>query len=121
MSILAAFTVLGGAGLVAWLASRLPEPQRREAPARRDAEWEWHHGAPSETVLPQRMPGAALDETAREEARRGHLDAVWAQCLASGPYVAAMLAGHEAEVTDLLELALELDDQAPNTASPYED
>ena len=61
---------------------------------------------------------AALDAPDEAAVRLAHLDAVWAQCLASRPYVNAILAGFEAEVTGLLELGLELDDQSPK---PSED
>jgi phage terminase large subunit-like protein len=64
-------------------------------------------------LLPRRDPGAAKGALDAAEARHAHVDAVWAQCRDSGPYVAAMLAAHEPEVTHLLELALELDDQRP--------
>lgn len=52
------------------------------------------------------------------EARAGHLDAVAAQCLVSPAYAAAILAVHEPEVTDLLELALEVDDVRPIPGIP---
>jgi hypothetical protein len=67
-------------------------------------------------TLPQRTPGVALDAAEQRDVRLAHLDAVWAQCMASRPYVDAMLASYEAEVTDLLELALEVDDQSPKPA-----
>lgn len=47
------------------------------------------------------------------EARDAHIEAVRAQCTVSPEYALALLALHEVELTSLLELALELDDQAP--------
>lgn len=46
------------------------------------------------------------------ERRQAHVEAVRAQCTVSPEYATALLAWHEVELTDLLELALELDDQA---------
>lgn len=108
MSLLLAAAVFGGCILATALTWRLlrgpavePEPRRWTGDRYVDAP-----GFPP--PLPRRDPGAA-------EARIGHLQAVWAQCTVSEPYVAAMLAEFEPEVTGLLELALELDDQSPRT------
>lgn len=49
------------------------------------------------------------------EARDAHIEAVRAQCTVTPEYALALLAWHEAELTDLLELALGLDDQAPRS------
>ena len=53
-----------------------------------------------------------INEDDRER-RVAHVEAVWAACISSPEYASALLAWHEAELTDLLELVLELDDQAP--------
>lgn|GEM_PF-4188555 len=53
-----------------------------------------------------------FDEDDRER-RAAHLDAVWAACISSPEYASALLTWHEVELTTLLELVLELDDQAP--------
>lgn len=106
MSLLLAAAVFGGSILATALTWRLlrgpaDEPEPRRTPGDRYVD------APG-FPLPRRDPGAA-------EARIGHLQAVWAQCTVSEPYVTAMLAEFEPEVTGLLELALELDDQSPRT------
>lgn len=53
-------------------------------------------------------------DDAREQ-RDAHIEAVHAQCTVTPEYALALLAWHEAELTGLLELALELDDQAPRS------
>lgn len=54
------------------------------------------------------------DEDARE-ARDAHIEAVRANCALFPEYAMALLAWHEVELTPYLELALELDDQAPRS------
>lgn len=76
-----------------------------------------HHAPP----YAARTPGVARDAADEQSVRRDHVDAVWAQCIASPPYVMAVLCEFESEVTGLAELGLELDDQSPKPASPYDE
>lgn len=101
MSSAALLVVLGLAGGSAWLADwRLRLAARLEEPS----------GAET---------GDAR-EIAPGPSRAEHIEAVQALCVSSEPYVAARLTPFEAEVSDLAELVLELDDQAP-APGPYED
>lgn len=59
--------------------------------------------------LPHRDPGTAK----QRHDRLDQLDAVLAQCSISESYAAGRLAAYEAELSDLLPIALQLDDGAP--------
>lgn len=59
---------------------------------------------PKPPQLPQRTPDL-------RKARLDRLDAVLATCLVDPGYTRGRLAPYEDELTDLLELGLELDDQ----------
>lgn len=56
---------------------------------------------------------AARAEAEQREVRLAHLDAAWATCFASRTYVWSLLAPHEAEVTGLAPLVLQLTDDEP--------
>ena len=64
---------------------------------------------------PPEPPAAAV---VGPDERIGHLDAVAAQCLVSPLYAELICAAYEPEVTDLLELALEVDDVRPAPGIP---
>jgi len=85
----------------------------------------WAAGARSKLAdTVSRAESPTLREAVPDDAfpsRADQVEAVQALCFSSEPYVLARLAAYEPEVSDLAELVLELDDQAPKPSGPNED